>query len=98
MNRTLMLMIGAALAAQANADPAFTLSSPGTALAGYVTGEAVPIRVSAPSSALLSRSTPKLNGVDVSSALAADGAGSMSGMVAGLQAGANVFELWSRNS
>ena len=29
MNRTLMLVIGAALAAQANANPAFTLSSPG---------------------------------------------------------------------
>src|SRR6185503_2068048 len=56
------------------------------------------IRLGAPSSALLARATVKLNGADVTSQLHADGPGSMSGVVAGLQPGANVFELSSKNS
>ena len=80
------------------ADPAYSIATPDTVLTGMVTGASVTIRLGAPSSALLSRATLKLNGADVTSALHADGAGSMSGVVAGLQPGANVFELWSKNS
>ena len=102
MNRTFMLVIGAALAAQAlvaranDDDAKFTLASPGSVLTGYVTGTAVPITVS--STAAIRRGSLRLtlNGVDVTSALHADGSGSMSGTVAGLEPGANVFELFSK--
>ena len=86
------------LADGVRADPAYTLATPDTALTGMVTGSSVTIQLGAPSSALLSRATLKLNGANVTSALHADGAGSMSGVVAGLQSGANVFQLWSKNS
>jgi hypothetical protein len=99
MKRFLTLILGAALASQvlatqaANTDPQFTLASPGTALTGYVTGSAVPITVS--STAAIPRGSLQLtlNGVDVTSALHADAGGSMSGTVAGLQPGTNVFKL-----
>src|SRR2546426_6425853 len=80
------------------ADPAYSIARPDTVLTGMVTGTSVAIQVAAPSSALISRTTLKLNGADVTGALHADGAGAMSGVVAGLQPGANVFELWSKNS
>ena len=105
MNRSLMLVIGAALAAQAlvarahdKADPEFTLASPGSVLAGYVTGTSVPIVVT--STERIARGSLKLtlNGVDVTAALHADGPGSMSGTVAGLEPGANVFELFSKEN
>ena len=104
MKRALIVAFGIALAAQANAhgnskaEPEFTLSSPGTVLTGYVTGSAVPIAVS--STERIGRGSLKLrlNGVDVTSALHADGAGSLSGTVAGLEAGANVFELFLKDS
>src|SRR2546428_861576 len=80
------------------ADPAYSIATPDTVLTGMVTGASVTIRLGAPSSALLSRATLKLNGADVTGALHTDGAGAMSGVVAGLQPGANVFELWSKNS
>ena len=85
-------------AANAFADPVYSISTPDTVLTGMVTGSSVTIRLGAPSSALLSRATLKLNGLDVTSQVHADGAGSMSGVVAGLEPGANVFQLWSRNS
>jgi len=81
----------------AQADPAYVLESPGTTLTGYVTGTSVPVHIGAPSSALLSGAKLRLNGVDVTSALHADGAGSMSGVVNGLQPGANVLQLSSKN-
>src|SRR6266850_5124018 len=83
---------------KALADPAYSIAPPDTVLTGMVTGTSVAIRVAAPSSALISRTTLKLNGADVTGALHADGAGAMSGVVAGLQPGANLFELWSKNS
>src|SRR6266705_1825871 len=85
-------------AANAFADPVYSISTPDTVLTGMVTGSSVTIRLGAPSSALLSRATLKLNGLDVTSQVHADGAVSMSGVVAGLEPGANVFQLWSRNS
>ena len=94
----LIALTGAFSAAPAFADPAYSISTPDAALTGMVTGSSVTIQLGAPSSALLSRATLKLNGADVTSAVHADGAGSMSGVVAGLQPGANVFELWSKNS
>src|SRR5207249_3697715 len=81
-----------------HADPAYSIATPDAALTGMATGSSVTIQLSAPSSALLSKATLKLNGADVSSSMHTDGAGSMSGVVAGLQPGANVFELWSKNS
>src|SRR5256886_15173968 len=80
------------------ADPAYSTATPDTVLTGMVTGTSAAIQVAAPSSALISRATLKLNGADVTGALHADGAGAMSGVVAGLQPGANLFELWSKNS
>src|SRR6266542_966123 len=62
---------------------AYSISTPDTVLTGMVTAASV---------------TLKLNGLDVTSQVHADGAGSMSGVVAGLEPGANVFQLWSRNS
>src|SRR6266513_2334857 len=85
-------------AANAFADPAYSISTPDTVLTGMVTAASVTIQLGAPSSALLARATLRLNGLDVTSQVHADGAGSMSGVVAGLEPGANVFQLWSRNS
>src|SRR5438309_7436430 len=92
----IFVLTGAAF--NALADPAYSIATPDTVLTRMVTGTSVVIQVAAPSSALISRATLKLNGADVTSALHADGAGSMSGVVGGLQPGANVFELWSKNS
>src|SRR3989442_5775945 len=93
------LALAAALfATTSHADPAYTIAAPDTVLTGYVSGPSVMIQIAAPSNALISRATLKVNGADVTSALHADGAGSMSGVVAGLQPGANVFQLFSRNS
>src|SRR5438309_9340408 len=80
------------------ADPAYSIATPDTVLTGIVTGTSAAIQVAAPSSALISRTTLKLNGADVTGALHADGAGAMSGVVADLQPGANLIELWSKNS
>src|SRR2546427_5954054 len=92
----IFVLTGAAF--NALADPAYSIARPDTVLTGMVTGTSVAIQVAAPSSALISRTTLKLNGADVTGALHADGAGAMSGVVAGLQPGANVFQLWSKNS
>src|SRR5207247_3282362 len=92
----IFVLTGAAF--NALADPAYSIARPDTVLTGMVTGTSVAIQVAAPSSALISRTTLKLNGADVTGALHADGAGAMSGVVAGLQPGANLFELWSKRS
>ena len=96
--RSVALFVLAGGCFNALADPAYSIATPDTVLTGMVTGTAVTIQVAAPSSALISRATLKLNGTDVTGALHADGAGAMSGVVAGLQPGANLFELWSKNS
>ena len=80
------------------ADPAYSIATPDTVLTGMVTGASVAIQVAAPSSALISRTTLKLNGADVTGALHADGAGAMSSVVAGLEPGVNVFQLFSKTS
>jgi feruloyl esterase len=89
---------GLLAASPAFADPAYSISTPDAALTGMVTGSSLNVRLGAPSSALLSKATLKLNGADVTSQVHADGAGSMSGVVSGLQAGANVLQLWAKNS
>src|SRR5688572_24261829 len=98
MHRAAIFLLAGALLPSAHADPAYSISTPDTVLTGMVSGTALTIRLGAPSSALLARATLKLNGADVTSQVHADGSGSMSGVVAGLQPGANVLELWSRNS
>jgi feruloyl esterase len=104
MNRALILFIGAAAAALALAarahdkpDPEFTLASPGSVLTGYVTGASVPITVTSTERIRPGSLKLKLNGVDVTSALHADPSGSLSGTVAGLEPGANAFELFARD-
>src|SRR3989442_14487969 len=93
------LALAAALfATTSHADPAYTIAAPDTVLTGYVTGTSVTIRLGAPSSALLSRATLKLNGADVTSALHADGPGSMSGVVAGPAPGAERVQGWSQKT
>src|SRR5262245_38885904 len=100
MNRALMVLL-AAFAVQAGAhnqkpDPEFTLASPGLVLTGYVTGTSVPITVTSTERIARGSLRLKLNGTDVTAALHADGAG-LSGTVAGLEAGANVFELFAKD-
>jgi hypothetical protein len=59
-------------------------------------GNMVPVRVTAPSTALVLRSTVRLNGQNVTSALVPDGTpGTLTGTVAGLKAGVNVFEVFA---
>src|SRR6185436_9867499 len=94
----LSVVLAAALLSSAQADPAYSISTPDAVLTGMVSGTTVTIRLGAPSSALLARATLRLNGADVTSQVHADGPGAMSGVVAGLHPGANLFELWSRNS
>src|SRR5438309_4487929 len=95
--RSVAIFVLAGECFNALADPAYSIATPDTVLTGMVTGTSAAIQVAAPSSALISRTTLKLNGADVTGALHADGAGAMSGVVAGLQPGANLFELWSKN-
>jgi feruloyl esterase len=96
------LSLGALLApcsqAHEHDEAAYSISTPDTELTGYVTGTSLTIQIGAPPNARISRIALKLNGADVTGALHPDGAGSMSGVVAGLQPGANVFELWSKTS
>src|SRR4029078_7659711 len=92
------LFAGVMAASPALADPAYSISTPDAALPELSPVSGRTIRLAAPSSALLKNATLKLNGPDVSSAVHADGAGSMSGVVAGLQPGANRFPLWFKTS
>src|SRR5688572_3116777 len=94
----IFFVVAAALASNVRADPAYSITTPDAVLTGMVTGTSITVRLGAPSSTLLARATLRLNGADVTSQVHADGPGSMSGVVAGLQPGANVFELLSRNS
>jgi hypothetical protein len=80
------------------ADPAYTISSPDVTIGGLVSGDTVKINITAPSTALIERSTVMLNGVNVTSALHLDQRGSMTGIVAGLNAGPNVLELFAQTS
>src|SRR5260370_2048191 len=61
-----IFMLGTA--ANALADPGDSIATPDTVLTGYVNSPSVTIQVAAPSSALISRTTLKLNGADVTPA------------------------------
>src|SRR5258708_18297685 len=74
----------------------YSISAPGMALAGYVTGASIAVNVAAPVDR--HRIALKLTGGDVPSALHPDAGGSMSGPVDGLQPGANPFELFAKHS
>jgi feruloyl esterase len=89
---------GALFGAPLHAEPEYSISAPGTVLAGYVTGASIAVSVVAPADKHSARVALKLNGVDVTSALHPDGNGSLSGTVAGLQPGANSFELFAKHS
>ena len=88
------LSVDALLATSSPADVGYAIRSTNTPLSGAVTSDSVQINVTAPSTALILRSTLTLNGKNVSSALQPDANGSMSGTVSGLQIGSNVFKLF----
>ncbi|NUZ04819.1 tannase/feruloyl esterase family alpha/beta hydrolase [Piscinibacter koreensis] len=58
-------------------------------------GNSVRIRVTAPSTALVLRSTVRLNGQNVTSLLVPDGSGALAGTVTGLRTGVNLFEVFA---
>ena len=95
MKRVLLIAL-ALIAGAAIADPkpnGYGITSLNTPDPVFVTsGDAVPIAVTAPDSALR-RAMLLLNGHDVTSALAPSGLGTMSGTVTGLMPGINTFEL-----
>lgn len=91
-----MFLLAAASFAGVRADSG-SIAAPGTVLAGYVTTPSLNIRVTAPSDTPVSRLTLRLNGDDVTRSLHADGTGAISGVVAGLQPGANLFQLFEKH-
>src|SRR5258708_3684199 len=99
MRFPILLACAAALSSSAlGAGTQYSISAPGTVLAGYVTGASIAVSVVAPVDKHAGRIALKLNGVDVTSALQPDAGGSMSGTVDGLQPGANTFELFAKHS
>ena len=93
----LLLTFAAALSSSPlRAETQYSISAPGTVLAGYVTGASLAVSVTAPADKHAARVTLRLNGVDVSSAFHPDAGGSLSGTVDGLQPGANSFELFAK--
>ena len=72
--------------------PGYSITSLNTPDPIFVSGDAVPISVTAPDAALR-RATLLLNGHDVTSALAPSAPGTMNGTVTGLLPGINTFEL-----
>lgn len=94
-----VLSAGALLApcSQAHQDDvaaSFTLATPDTSVAGYVTSDAAQILVDGPAKGIR-RAVLTLNGHDVTKALRpGDTAGSMSGSVSGLVLGSNTFRLF----
>ena len=80
-------------AAAARDEGGFAIQSPDVVTGGLVLGDSVTINVTAPSSGLLKHVKVLMNGQDVTPALRNDG-GSITGVVAGLSAGPNLFELF----
>jgi hypothetical protein len=76
------------------ADPGYAIRRPDVLTGGLVDGDSVKISITAPSTALIKRTTVLLNGRDVTrSPLPEGAASSVTGMVSGLTMGANVFEV-----
>src|SRR5258708_19498578 len=97
MRFPILLACAAALSSSAlGAGTQYSISAPGMALAGYVTGASIAVNVVPPVDK--HRIALKLNGVDVTSALHPDAGGPMSGTVDGLQPGANTFEPFATHS
>src|SRR5260221_5352792 len=97
MRFPILLACAAALSSSAlGAGTQYSISAPGMALAGYVTGASIAVNVVAPVDK--HRIALKLNGVDVTSALHPDAGGSMSRTVDRLQPGANTFERFAQHS
>ncbi|HKW01154.1 MAG TPA: DUF6351 family protein [Vicinamibacterales bacterium] len=98
MRLALLFTCAAALCGSAwGAGDEYSISAPGTALAGYVAGDSVAVSVGLPGGKHVERVTLRLNGRDVTSALQADsGGGTLSGTVAGLRPGANELELLAK--
>jgi len=97
MRLPLLLTFAAALSSSPlRAETQYSISAPGTVLAGYVIGPSLAVSVVAPDGKHSERVTLRLNGADVTSALHADASGALSGTVDGLQPGANSFELFAK--
>src|SRR5882672_2481355 len=90
-----LLLLAMPHAAAAGGDDGFAILSPDVVTGGLVPGDSVTISATGPSG-LLKRARVLMNGQDVTPALHHDG-GSMSGVVAGLSLGANLFELFIRD-
>ena len=91
----LIVTTGVARAQGEQAQDHYTLKSLNVPDPVFVsTGDSVAISVTANPAALIRKIAVKLNGDEVTSALSAAGAGSLSGTVAGLQPGINTFELF----
>ena len=77
------LWLGALFVSNALAQTGYAINSPNTAISGATTSDSVQINITAPSTALILRSTLNLNGKNVTWALQPNGTGSMSGTVSG---------------
>ena len=91
-----VLCLGVLFVSNSLAQTSYTITSLNTPFAEFVaSGDTVRINVTAPSTALILRSSITLNGQNVTSYLQPDGNGSMTGTVPGLQAGTNTFQLFT---
>ncbi len=92
------VVLGAWGAPESRADSFYTIRSLNTPIADFVTtGDAVQINVTGASAAAIQRAGLTLNGRDVTGALRPDGtAGSLTGVVPGLQVGVNTFRLYKK--
>src|SRR5678816_1771501 len=92
------VVLGAWGTPESRADSFYTLRSLNAPIADFVTtGDTVQINVTAASTAAIQRTGLTLNGRDVTGALRPDGtAGSMTGLVPGLQVGVNTLRLYKK--
>jgi Tannase and feruloyl esterase/Tannase-like family of unknown function (DUF6351) len=92
---SLLVFVGSTFADDGAGKNHYVLSSLNTPDPIFVpSGDSVPISVTADPAALASKLAVRLNGIDVTSALSSDGAGTLSGAVTGLQPGINTFEVF----
>src|ERR1044071_5299739 len=90
-----VLCLGVLFVSNSLAQTGYTITSLNTPLPEFVaSGDTVRINITAPSTALILRSTLTLNGKNVTSSFQPDGTGSMTATVSGLQVGSNTLQLF----
>ena len=90
-----VLCLGVLFVSNSLAQTGYTITSLNTPLPEFVaSGDMVRINITAPSTALILRSTLTLNGKNVTSSFQPDGTGSMTATVSGLQVGSNTLQLF----